>query len=347
MHLNIFVPFIILLKKRVVNILSKINGLFTFYFSCGTIVNEELRILEFLYALEKIRNPILDFIMSVITHLGEEILFIVIAVILLWCVDKYKGYYMLCVGFVGTQLNQLLKVTFKIDRPWVKDPEFKPIQSAIKEATGYSFPSGHTQSAVGIFGSIARFARTNWLRIISIGIAALVAFSRMYLGVHTPLDVGVSILIATVLVFVFYPIIEKSRTNRNVMRIFLVFMIVWSVAQVFITHPIYLSDVDNANFLSAVKNAYKMLGAVLGFAVVYELDIRFINFDTKAVFWAQILKTAIGLGLTLAIQEVGYIFFDLFMGEFGYRCATYFCMVVFAGAVWPLTFKWFAKLGKK
>lgn len=303
--------------------------------------------MQFLYALEKLRNPVCDFLMSTITHLGEEILFIVVAVILLWCVDKYKGYYMLCVGFVGTQLNQLLKVTFKIDRPWVKNPNFKPIESAIGEATGYSFPSGHTQSAVGIFGSIARFAKRNWVRILCIVVAALVAFSRMYLGVHTPLDVGVSILFATILVFAFYPIIEKSRQNPNVMRIFLGIMLLWSVAQVFITEPIYLTDTANANFLSAVKNAYKMLGAVVGFIAVYELDLRFIKFDTKAVWWAQIIKTVIGLGLTLAVQELGYIVFGLFLGDMWYRCLTYFCMVIFAGAVWPLTFKWFSKLGIK
>ncbi len=303
--------------------------------------------MEFLYFLENLRNPVLDFIMSTVTHLGEEIIFIVLAVILLWCVDKYEGYYLLCVGFVGTQLNQLLKVTFRIERPWVKDPNFKPIESAIPEATGYSFPSGHTQAAVGSFGAIARYTKKNWIRIVCACIAALVAFSRMYLGVHTPLDVGVSILFATALVFAFYPIIQKAKENPNVMRIFLGVMIVWSVIQIFITEPMYNSDPANVNFLSAAKNAYKMLGAVLGFAVVYELDIRFIRFDTKAVWWAQIIKIVLGLAITLAIQELGYIVFDLFLSEFWYRCATYFCMVLFAGAVWPLTFKFFSKLGEK
>ncbi len=303
--------------------------------------------MEFLYWLENLRNPVLDQIMLIITAFGEEILFIGVAVILLWCVDKYDAYYMLCVGFVGTQINQLLKVTFKIERPWVQDSKIHPVKDAIPEATGYSFPSGHTQSAVGTFGSIARFVKINWLRIACIVLALLVAFSRMYLGVHTPLDVGVSLIVAVALVLMFYPIIKKARTNPNIMRILLGIMIAWSVAQIFIIQPIYNSNPLNNNFSHAIENAYKMLGCVVGFALIFELDLRFIKFDTKAGIVGQILKIVLGLVIVIGLKELGYFVFGLFMNDMWYRCVTYFLMVVFAGAVWPLTFKFFAKIGLK
>ena len=169
--------------------------------------------MNFLYFLESIRNPILNKLMLLITECGDELVFIILAMILLWCVDKYAAYFMLCVGFVGTQLNQLLKVIFRIPRPWVKDPNFQAVEEAIPAATGYSFPSGHTQNAVGIFGAVARWTKTNWLRIVCCVLFVLVSFSRMYLGVHTPLDVGVSFIIALVLVFGFYPIIKKAKEN--------------------------------------------------------------------------------------------------------------------------------------
>ena len=54
--------------------------------------------MDFLYFLETIRNPILDKIMLAVTFLGEEIPFMVAAMFVLWCVDKYKGYYLLFVG---------------------------------------------------------------------------------------------------------------------------------------------------------------------------------------------------------------------------------------------------------
>ena len=105
--------------------------------------------MRLLYWFEQIRNPVMDQFMLLITHLGEETAFLVIALILFWCVDKYIGYYTLSVGFVGTLANQFLKLWFRIPRPWVQDPNFTILEQAREAASGYSFPSGHTQSAVG------------------------------------------------------------------------------------------------------------------------------------------------------------------------------------------------------
>ena len=153
-----------------------------------------------LYALESIRTPALDKIMSVITLLGGELFFMVIAVTVFWCVSKREGYYLMIVGFFGTVINQFLKILCCVPRPWIKDPDFTIVESARAEATGYSFPSGHTQNAVATYGGIARYTRRSWLRVVLVVLTVLIAFSRMYLGVHTPLDVGVSFLIAAVLV---------------------------------------------------------------------------------------------------------------------------------------------------
>lgn len=145
-----------------------------------------------LYALESIRTPALDKIMSVITLLGGELFFMVIAVTAFWCVSKREGYYLMIVGFFGTVINQFLKILCCVPRPWIKDPDFTIVESARAEATGYSFPSGHTQNAVATYGGIARYTRRGWLRAVLVVLTVLIAFSRMYLGVHTPLDVGVS-----------------------------------------------------------------------------------------------------------------------------------------------------------
>ena len=304
--------------------------------------------MEFLYLLENIRNVVLDKIMLGVTFLGEEIPFMVIGMLLLWCVDKFEGYYMLSVGFVGTQINQLLKVIFRIPRPWVKDPEFKPVGSAIKEATGYSFPSGHTQSATGNFGTIALWGKKNWLRIVMVVLIVLVAFSRMYLGVHTPLDVGVSLLIALVLVFGFYPIVKKGKDNPKVMYALFSGMIVFSLAVVlFMEFYKFPETAIGEELLHGLKTTYKMLGASVGFLVAYHFDRVYIKYDTKAVWWAQIIKVVLGLALSLGVKELCYFVFGVIPGETINRALSYFVMVIFAGAVWPLTFKFFSKLGGK
>jgi undecaprenyl-diphosphatase len=170
----------------------------------------------------------------------------------------------------------------------------------------------------------------------------------MYLGVHTPADVLTSVVIALLLVFVLYPLLKKFSGNPKGMRIIFLVMALWSVAQVlFMEFFPFPSSADSEQLFSGLKNAYKMLGAVLGVMVVYELDLRYIKFETSAVWWAQILKLIIGIGLTLGVKELCYLVFAFIPSEAASRAFSYFFMVIFAGAIWPCTFKWFKKLGVK
>ncbi len=304
--------------------------------------------MEFLYFLEGLRHPILDGIMQTLTHLGEETVFMAVAMFFLWCVDKLKGYYLLTVGFLGTQINQLLKVTFRVPRPWVKDPNFTVVESAVPEATGYSFPSGHTQSAVGTFGGLARWTRRRWLRWICIAICILVPLTRMYLGVHTPLDVGVSVLIAAGLIFGLYPLVHKANEHPKGMQFLMLALLLWSVGQVlFMEFFPFPADASGEELFSGLKNAYKMLGAVAGFTVVYWLDQRYIRYETGGCWWVQLLKWIPGLLLSVGLKELMYLLLDFLPGELLHRMIAYFVLVLFAGAVWPLTFKYIRKLEKK
>lgn len=290
-----------------------------------------------------------DAFFSLITHLGEETLFIVFGLIFFWCVNKLEGYYLLTVGLTGTVINQFLKLIFRIPRPWVKDPEFTIVESARAEATGYSFPSGHTQSAVGIFAAIARWHRKAVVRVICIVLCALVPLSRMYLGVHTPLDVGVGVVSALLLVFVMHPVVRKAVENPRGMRILLAVMTVLAVAFLaFVCVYEFPVDVDVDNLAHGTKNAFTMLGCILGIWLTYEVERKYIRFDTKAVWWAQIIKLAVGLGLVLAIKSgLKAPLYALLNGSYVADGLRYFLMTTFAGCVWPLTFKWFGKLGKK
>lgn len=302
--------------------------------------------MEFLKLLESIRTPFLDGFFSLITHLGEETVFIVMGLIFFWCINKKEGYYLLSIGFIGTVANQFLKLWFRIPRPWVKDESFTIVEAAREEATGYSFPSGHTQSSVGIFGGLARWHKGWPARVICIALCFLVPLSRMYLGVHTPLDVGVSVAIALLLIFGLYPVVHKACENKNIMRLLLGFMVLISLGLLlFVSLYKFPADVDAANLASGTKNAYKMLGCTLGIFIAFEIDNRFINFDTKATLPAQILKFVLGLIPLLGIKEGLRYPLGLICGG-GYLAdgIRYLLIVLFAGCIWPLTFKWFSKL---
>ncbi len=305
--------------------------------------------MQVLYFLESLRTPFWDTVMSAVTHLGEELVFIVAALMVFWCVDKYRGYYLMAVGFAGTLLNQLLKILCRVPRPWLLDPDFTIVESARAQATGYSFPSGHTQNAVGTFGGIARFTRRKWLRWVMILLAVLVSFSRLYLGVHTPWDVGVGLVTAVILVFALYPVMEKTRRSPELLCAVIGGMVVLSAAYLLYLRtagaPCAPTDVNYANYTAALENARKLLGATVGILLTAWLDERYIRFETDAVWWAQLLKLAMGLGLLVALkaglkQPLASL---LPAAADGVR---YFLVILFAGAVWPLTFRFWGSLGR-
>ena len=103
--------------------------------------------LNCLRAIAELRTPLLDTLMQGVTELGGETLFMLFMLVIFWCVDKKKGYFLMLLCFTGTAVNQMLKITFCIPRPWVLDPSFEIVESARAGATGFSFPSGHTATA--------------------------------------------------------------------------------------------------------------------------------------------------------------------------------------------------------
>lgn len=302
--------------------------------------------MNFLYLLEKIRVPVLNELMLLITTLGEETAFLVVAMIIFWCVDKRKGYYILSVGFLGTIANQFMKLWFRVPRPWVLDENFTILEQAREAASGYSFPSGHTQSAVGTFGSIAYTTKNRWIRIFAIAVAVLVPFSRMYVGVHTPLDVITAAALALLLIIVLHPVVFGKDGKR--IPILLGVMLAVAVGFLcFVEFYPFPADLDAHNYESGLKNAYTLFGALIGLLVAYILDERWLHFPVKAVWWAQILKVAIGLVLVLIVKSGLKTPLNQLFGESIGRAVRYFLIVVVAGIIWPVSFRWFTKLGKK
>ena len=304
--------------------------------------------MDVLRFLESIRLPALDTLMQLITEGGGELVFMVLAITVFWCIDKRCGYYIFTVGFFGTIINQFLKLAFRIPRPWVLDPNFTIVESARAGATGYSFPSGHTQNAVGTFGGLARYTKKRWVRVVCIVLAVLIPFSRMYLGVHTPLDVVVSVLVALVLLFAFYPLFSSDERQSRAMWYVLAAVIVLAAAYLaFVLAYAFPADIDADNLAEGTKTAFTMAGAVLGLLAVYAADRYRLQFDTKAPLLGQILKLVLGLALLVAIKAGLKAPLHALFGGYFADLVRYFLMVLFAGCVWPLTFGFFARVGRK
>ena len=299
-----------------------------------------------LYFLEKLRMPGLNEIMLAITALGEETAFLVIGLVVFWCIDKKKGYYVMLVGFLGTMANQILKLACRAPRPWVIDPNFSILEQAREAAAGYSFPSGHTQTAVGTFGCLASSTDKAWWRRLCIVLAVLVGFSRMYAGVHTLSDVLVGAGMACILV----GLLKKPVLLGVERNIKIVFAITITCALIFFAYVHFWNfpaDIEIHNMQSGFKNAYTMIGCTIGMAIVYVADTKCLHFPVQAKWWIQIIKTAGGLLLVLAVKEGLRTPLELLLPVYPARTVRYFLIVITAGILWPLTFPYFSKLGVK
>ena len=302
--------------------------------------------MDFLYFLEGLRTPWLDALVSALTHLGGETVFLIAALVVFWCVDKRQGYYLMSVGFLGTLVNQFLKITCRIPRPWVRDPDFTIVEAARADATGYSFPSGHSTSSVGTFGVLATETKNVWVRILSIALCFLIPLTRLYLGVHTPADVLVGSAISLFFIIILRPVVfrEDGRHMPKLMAVMLALSAAFVLYMELFAFP---DHVDPDNLQSALKNSYTLLGALAGMLIVYTVDKQR-DFSTAAPFRVQVLKVLLGLVLVLAVKEGLKLPLEpLFRGHMAARAVRYCAVVVTAGIFWPMAFPWLSKLGRR
>ncbi len=301
--------------------------------------------MQILHMLVPLRTPFVEQLFGAVTRLGEETAAILVICTLFWCVSKRLGYGVGISFFLSGLLVQGLKIGFRVDRPWIRDPGFQPAASAIEKATGYSFPSGHTQTATSIFVSLAiGLKRWRW-RIPLLFIPVLVAVSRMVLGVHTPQDVLVSLVLATLISIVVMTVVEKREGEIDVTQPALRkpmsgewlvsgIIAVCSIGLMFFASWLYRAALMDTHYLA---DSFKIAGSGIGFALGYFLERRFVRFSTHTrKWWMQPVKVMIGVGILLGLQQG----LKLVLGAgAGANALRYCLMILWALAVWPLLFK--------
>ena len=257
--------------------------------------------MEFLYFLESIRNGFLNVFFIICTSFGEELVLISLFAVIYWCINKKLAYRIAFSYFLSGVAVQGLKIHFRIERPWVLDPEFKPVEQVMDTATGYSFPSGHTQSSTSLYSSIAFHFKKRAVYIGAFVLIAAVMLSRMYLGCHTPKDVlvgfAVTIVISAAVSFAF------DNFNSTLLTDILVSLLIFVLSAALFGYSYYLVNTGATTDVLAM-DGFKAAGAGAGFAVGWFIEKRYIRFDPKnSHLWVQILKVVIGLAGALVIKS--------------------------------------------
>ncbi len=257
--------------------------------------------MEFLKSLEGIRTSFGEAVMGFITHGGEELLVMAIICILFWSVNKKLAYRICFAYFASGLMVQALKITFRIPRPWIKDTSFKPVGSALETATGYSFPSGHTQTATALYLTLALNTRKKILKVIFALLIIGVGFSRMYLGVHTPADVITSFAITVILAVIVNLLMDKLdfENNKHCIAVMVTMILIAAGVAIYSFTMFYSGKIEE----KYVSDCCKAASAGLTFAIGWFIEQRYIKFDEKAVkLPLQVLKCIIGFGVAIGIK---------------------------------------------
>lgn len=243
---------------------------------------------QFIIALQNLSNTFLDYLNLGFTLLGEEIFFLIAAVLLYWCYDKRYAFRFFNIYIVSVALNEGIKMLVKRPRPF---DGYTNIYSIGEKTPGYSFPSGHSQSIANISTQIFLKFKTRLILILAISVTVIVMMTRMYLGQHYLTDVlagaALGIGLAVGLNFLFELLGQKEH------------YIAYALVPICIILTIILVALN-----AQAENIFKVLGGYTAFGIGYVLEKKFVKFDVRSVKWYKnLIKLGVGLSVTLLLKE--------------------------------------------
>ena len=264
---------------------------------------------------------------TLISNLPKSALTAAIPAVLFWCINKHAGLFILFNAEIGRVFNELLKGTFCVYRPWIKDAELIPSAEAMQKASSFSFPSGHTQFATAVYGGFAFFYRKilpPLMILICAALVLMVAFSRNFLGVHTPQDVFVAIIYSIWLFFVSERIFSWiGRSEARKLQFFALGIAITLIIFLFLYFKPYPEDMLDGKLIvepvTARAAAFDALGFGLAFFLGWFMEHKFINFKTNVPPKDRLWRIIIGFTLLGVIAVVVYPVLNIFLSVEAYK----------------------------
>lgn len=303
--------------------------------------------LSYLLWLQQLREGmggVLDGFFEAVSYFVISPYVYILLALLYWCVSKRDGMFALMNLSVSNAANNAVKLTACVYRPWIRDARIVPVGDSITTATGYSFPSGHSQHAAAEFGSIAVWQKKRkWVVALCAAAIALVMLSRNYLGVHTPQDVLVGCTVGLLTVFLCGRLLRwmEGGDNRDLIALG-VSLAAGVLLLLYFTFKPYPMDYNEAGALivDPVKmqpDAYAGIGEMWGFFIGMVLERRFVRFDVSGSIPVRAARGAVGALLLWATTKLRQPFTALMGPLFGYL-VWFMLVMVFVLFLYPLLF---------
>lgn len=270
----------------------------------------DIQILLMLQNLRELTNGVFNDFFAFITTIAVDYYVLIPVLIIMWAIDKKKGIFAYVSYGVGCFLNAMLKSTFCVYRPWIRSDKLKPLESALSGASGYSFPSGHATSTSSTYLGIRKgYKKYKAINILCILMIVTTMFSRLFVGVHTPQDVLVGLIIG-ILSVIIVNLVEKyiDKNPNKDWVVLLLSVIICVIGVIYVSTKSYPMDYVDGKLLvdpaSMVINSFKDPGTFFGVVIAWFIERRFINYDISGTLYQKIIRCCVGILLVVAYYTI-------------------------------------------
>jgi membrane-associated phospholipid phosphatase len=271
--------------------------------------------LELIIIIQKARSPFLDRFFLAVTSLGSDFFYLLILPLLYWCVDKKHSLRLFFLFMFSSWLNSTTKDFLNQPRPYALDSQVK-----VGSTGGPGIPSGHAQGSLVLWGYLALWARRRWFTLFCIAIILLIAFSRLYLGVHFPTDLLGGWALGLLLLLPFNALADRLEPKLaalsfpwklalcTLLPVLMSFVIPskWSVRPMGLTAGFSLAVIMEMKHFdvgmpgNTLKGLARYLVGILGILIIYFGAKLFIDKDSLyylPLIFAQYYVTGLWMGL--------------------------------------------------
>jgi membrane-associated phospholipid phosphatase len=256
--------------------------------------------------------------MQFFSFLGTEDFFMLVLPVLFWCLDNSLGVKVGLILLTGSTINDFFKLALHGPRPYW----YSPRVHGYAAESSFGVPSGHSSSAVEVWGMLAANLKRNWAWVVAVLIIFAIGFSRMFLGVHFPHDVLTGWLLGAIVLWLtlrlWNPVAGWLKQRTTLEQIlaglgFSLLLVLPSILAVAFSAGWQMPAAWLENAAAAVPGAeppdptslegpISNAGTLFGLAVGLALLARSGGFQTRGIWWKQVLRLVVGIAGVLAIR---------------------------------------------
>ena len=281
--------------------------------------------ISFIVWLQQFSNSFLDIFFTIVTKIGNPEYYMIVVPLFYWCINKRDAFKFTMFFLFSMYINSALKAITSVARPSGEE-----IRILYNESTygSSSFPSGHTQGSASFWGYMSLYFKNRFFTILAVIIIILVGISRMYLGLHYPVDVIGGLVISILLLIIFnlgydLLVIKLNKLQPSTKMLLSIFL------------PLILLSIP-------AHDKGMLIGFFIGLLIGYQFENEYVKFKTTTTILKQVIKFVIGIigfvGLRIALKQ---LFITLGLSELtilGSDVLRYFIIGVWASLIAPYLF---------